>query len=698
MKNQFTIIKINFKEQLVLSSRILLFFISLSVFSSNKTFSQNTIHVNVESSSLCYPLHKHTKYLRVLKNDSIDPHIINKLNDFKHFELSQLEIDNEGKYDYWFLFSVKSKIYPMYLTLPNVQYYHLDLFNLVDNKLLPLSRGGIGLPASQKYLNISKEIFLLPKRSSDTSIYLLRANRLTYKSFGAEIYPIEALISTHYKVDFFEGILMGIILCVILHNLLMYFNSREKVYILLTIYMFFLLLQVSTYSGHFNAFISFESAKWNEVCYNLIPSLSAFFSFKFSQYFLDLKIMTQKWVKQIFLFFIWSFIISGVSAILCIPILNQLTILTSGFAVMFLLTVGIIRYKNNFKPAITYLIAYLPSFISVPYLLYYSMGNVEYHWFTHNNLLVSIVMQAVLFSLANAQKIKLLKETNELLLLGEKEQLEKMVNIRTSELQLEKRNVEGQKRVIEEKQIEIIDSINYAKRIQYALLAHDDFLSLHIPNNFVYFNPKDIVSGDFYWATKKDNKFYLAVCDSTGHGVPGAFMSLLNIGFLSEAINEKNIAKPNEVFNYVRQRLIDSLGKGEQKDGFDGILICIDRESKNITYSAANNKPILVSNQQIIELKSDRMPVGIGEKKENFNLYNINYTQGDYLYLYTDGYADQFGGPKGKKFKYKPLNELLLINHLKPEHEQKNILVNNFNNWRNNLEQVDDVLIIGIKL
>jgi serine phosphatase RsbU (regulator of sigma subunit) len=326
------------------------------------------------------------------------------------------------------------------------------------------------------------------------------------------------------------------------------------------------------------------------------------------------------------------------------------------------------------------------------------MGNVEYHWFTHNNLLVSIVMQAVLFSLANAQKIKLLKETNELLLLGEKEQLEKMVNIRTSELQLEKRNVEGQKRVIEEKQIEIIDSINYAKRIQYALLAHDNFLSLHIPNNFIYFNPKDIVSGDFYWATKKDNKFYLAVCDSTGHGVPGAFMSLLNIGFLSEAINEKNIAKPNEVFNYVRQRLIDSLGKGEQKDGFDGILICIDRESKNITYSAANNKPILVSNQQIIELKSDRMPVGIGEKKENFNLYNINYTQGDYLYLYTDGYADQFGGPKGKKFKYKPLNELLLINHLKPEHEQKNILVNNFNNWRNNLEQVDDVLIIGIKL
>jgi len=677
---------------------MMLFLMSCYVFISNNSFSQNTIPVNIESSSVCYPLHKHTKYLRVPKSDSLYINIVNRLGEFKYFELSQLEIDNEGKYDYWFLFSVKSKIYPMYLTLPNVQYYHLDLFNLVDGRLLPLSRGGIGLPISQKYLNLSKEIFLLPKRSSDTSTYLLRVNRLTFKSFGAEIYPMEALLSSHYKVDFFEGILMGIILCVVLHNLLMYFNSLEKVYGLLAIYMFFLLLQVATYSGHFNAFISFESVKWNEVCYNLIPSLSAFFSFKFSYYFLDLKKMHQKWVRNIYLSFTWMFIVSGIAAILCIPVLNQLTILTSVFAVIFLLSVGIIRYKNNFKPAITYLIAYIPSFLSVPYLLYYTMGNLEYHWFTHNNLLLSIVLQAVLFSLANAQKIKLLKEENEALLLVEKEQLESMVELRTSELQLEKINVEDQKKVIEEKQIEIIDSINYAKRIQYTLLAHTDFLKSNIPNHFVYFAPKDIVSGDFYWATKKDNKFYFAVCDSTGHGVPGAFMSLLNIGFLSEAINEKGIEKPNEVFNYVRQRLMDSLNREGQKDGFDGVLICIDLVSKIITYAAANNKPILVSEQEMTELKTDRMPVGIGERQEEFNLHTITYRPGDFLYLYTDGYADQFGGPKGKKFKYKPLNELILKNYLKPLDEQHYILESNFNAWRNNLEQVDDVLMVGIKL
>ena len=264
----------------------------------------------------------------------------------------------------------------------------------------------------------------------------------------------------------------------------------------------------------------------------------------------------------------------------------------------------------------------------------------------------------------------------------------------------QKKLVEDKNQIIEEKQKEIIDSINYAKRIQYSLLAHEDFLKAHIPNHFIYFNPKDIVSGDFYWATKKGNKFYFAVCDSTGHGVPGAFMSLLNIGYLSEAINEKGIDKPNEVFNYVRQRLIDNISKDGQKDGFDGILICMDSETDvmKITYTAANNKPLLINNGQVKELLTDRMPVGVGERKDDFNLYSIDAKQGDILYLYTDGYADQFGGEKGKKFKYKTLNELLLVNHAKEFNEQKELLKNKFETWRGNLEQVDDVCIVGIKL
>jgi serine phosphatase RsbU (regulator of sigma subunit) len=212
------------------------------------------------------------------------------------------------------------------------------------------------------------------------------------------------------------------------------------------------------------------------------------------------------------------------------------------------------------------------------------------------------------------------------------------------------------------------------------------------------FNPKDIVSGDFYWATKREHLFYLAICDSTGHGVPGAFMSLLNIGFLSEAINEKDIYEPHKVFDYVRDRLINSLGKEGQKDGFDGILLCINTITNTISYAAAHNEPILISNNTIIELEKDKMPVGIGERKENFNLYTVNASQGDTLYLYTDGYADQFGGPKGKKFKYKQLNDLLLSNSALALSEQSKILNSKFEEWKGNLEQVDDVCIIGIRI
>ena len=166
----------------------------------------------------------------------------------------------------------------------------------------------------------------------------------------------------------------------------------------------------------------------------------------------------------------------------------------------------------------------------------------------------------------------------------------------------QKEEVHRQKEIIEEHQKETIDSINYAKRIQYALLANNDLLKRNLNTHFVLFKPKDIVSGDFYWATEHNNKFYLAVCDCTGHGVPGAFMSLLNIGFLSEAIKEKNIEKPNEVFNYVRTRLIDSISSDGQQDGMDGILLCIDKTLNQISYAAANNEPILVSDNNIIEL------------------------------------------------------------------------------------------------
>lgn len=273
-----------------------------------------------------------------------------------------------------------------------------------------------------------------------------------------------------------------------------------------------------------------------------------------------------------------------------------------------------------------------------------------------------------------------------------------LLELKNTQLENANEEISHQKNIIEEKQKEIVDSINYAKKIQTALLASEEMLLENALNHFILFKPKDIVSGDFTWATKKDNYLYLACCDSTGHGVPGAFMSLLNIGFLSEAIKERNISEPGKIFDYVRDRLIETIGKDEQKDGFDGILICIDTQTQQITYSAAYNAPLLISNGQITNLQSDKMPVGKGIKEESFNTYNLFYQKGDLLYLYTDGYADQFGGGKGKKFKYKQLEDLLLNNGHLPLENQKTKFMDVFEKWKGNLEQVDDVCMVGIKL
>ncbi|MBN8694653.1 MAG: tetratricopeptide repeat protein [Bacteroidetes bacterium] len=261
----------------------------------------------------------------------------------------------------------------------------------------------------------------------------------------------------------------------------------------------------------------------------------------------------------------------------------------------------------------------------------------------------------------------------------------------------QKSEMEKQKNIVEEKQKEILDSINYAKRIQYALLAHSDFLQTALPQHFILFKPKDIVSGDFYWAIEHNHSIYVAVCDCTGHGVPGAFMSVLNIGFLNEAIKEKNITKPNEIFNYVRKKLIENLSQDEQKDGMDGVLLCIDKQNKKITYAAANNAPVFISHNSLKELDKDKMPVGKGIVEKPFTLYSLNYNEGDTLYIYTDGYADQFGGPKGKKFKYRQLNDMLLNLHTQSVSEQKNELEKTIASWKGELEQVDDLCIMGIK-
>lgn len=251
---------------------------------------------------------------------------------------------------------------------------------------------------------------------------------------------------------------------------------------------------------------------------------------------------------------------------------------------------------------------------------------------------------------------------------------------------------------IQQSSKEITDSIKYAKRIQHTLLANEELLKNNLSDYFILYKPKDIVSGDFYWATSKHDKFYLAACDSTGHGVPGAFMSLLNISFLNEAINERSLLEPNQICEHVRQKLIESISQDGGQDGMDGVLVCLDEENKKLSFAAAHNAPILIRENTLIEFEADKMPIGIGVNQNEFTQQTVDVQPGDLFYLYTDGYTDQFGGPKGKKFKYKQMKALLQSICNQPLVEQRKILDAIITDWKRDLEQTDDILIIGFKI
>lgn len=299
-------------------------------------------------------------------------------------------------------------------------------------------------------------------------------------------------------------------------------------------------------------------------------------------------------------------------------------------------------------------------------------------------------------------------------LIQEKERLEKIVEERTREVVLEKKIVEEQKHIIEAKHKEITDSINYAERIQKNFLATKDTLDKNLNEYFILFKPRNVVSGDFYWAENlSDGNFIIATADSTGHGVPGAIMSLLNTTSLEKAV--EHYTQPADILNHTRQTIIERLkrdgSKEGGKDGMDCSLIVLSPPTPEgrvkMLVACANNPVWIVRTQpspngdweRFLEIKPDKMPVGKHDKQNiPFTQYEIDLQKGDIIYSLTDGFPDQFGGDKGKKFMAKNLRELLVSNAHLPMQKQYEILEKTFVDWVGTLEQVDDVTVIGIKI
>lgn len=512
------------------------------------------------------------------------------------------------------------------------------------------------------------------------------------------------------KLTLWNGLFLGIMLLMILYNLFLFVTSKQTVYVHYVFYTLSAGLFVSLASGAANALPEIVRAI-HSFSLTLIPACFGVFGMIFTRKFLNTPTYFKRFDYWLYVLLPGSVITFLISLIdrqwggISIQILGGLFSIVSIYA-------GIKVWRAGYKPALYYVLGFGTYMICL--LVYILLGVVEVdtgdfapYWL----LMIGSATEAVILSFAIGDKLniatkeKLEADRDKLNALSENERiireqnvmLEKKVDERTAEIQL-------QKTVIEEKNKDILDSIHYAKRIQRALLASETLLNDNLPDHFVFYKPKDIVSGDFYWADKLDNgKFLMLTGDCTGHGVPGAFMSLLNISLLHEFSVGQKVHRPDLLLNRQRDAIIAALnppGSTEiSKDGMDCVLISLDFVNRKMQFACANNPLWIMRDGALIEYKGDKMPIGVHEgTSKPFALHEFDLRKGDIIYTFTDGFADQFGGPKGKKYKYSRLKGFLTSIAEKPAKHQLELLHQEFNAWRGELEQVDDILVIGIRI
>jgi len=298
------------------------------------------------------------------------------------------------------------------------------------------------------------------------------------------------------------------------------------------------------------------------------------------------------------------------------------------------------------------------------------------------------LITATISSLRSYQLLQMLEDYSQ--------SLEQMVEQRTLEVMLQKTQIEDQHE-------EIKSSITYAKRIQMAILPTEEYIKKVATKSFVLFKPKDIVSGDFYWFEIIPNhqtgakEVFAAVVDCTGHGVPGAMVSLIGYNGLQRCLNELNLREPNQILDALSAIVEESFSRSnsDMKDGMDISLIRVANDK--LTYAGANNSIYITRENQLIELKADRQPIGKYAYRKPFTLHTFDLMLNDTIYLFTDGYADQFGGPKNKKLKYSAFKELLIAQKNTNMNTQAENIFQFFENWRGSHEQIDDVCIMGLQ-
>lgn len=669
------------------------------------------------------------------------------------FQASKQEVLNYGysKSSFWLklVFKDTSKINQTHL----IQFAHpladsVSFYALKKGKIIKIIHTGGILPFNSREINDPTFLFELPVEYGETLTVYLNCRGKSSKQLPINVFSEKSFLETSRQQNTFLGLYVGFFLAMIFYNLFLYISLRKNSYLYYILCMSASLLLQLALSGNLHEF--FPSA-WIHIA-NLINlfwvGFSVYFGNQFAKDFLRVKHYAPKVLIPILIIDIVSILVMGGTLLsIYIPyLLNFLPLLSSILAlsiVFVLFPTGIYIWRKGFRPARFYTLAFTALFAGILIYTFRNLGIIPNNLFTTSAVKLGSVLEALLLSLGLADRVNIAEkekqeaQTETISALQEKESLisnqnkllEEKVTQRTQEISsknelLENQNEEiitknheiGKQRdslaqkseeltetldELKTKNQEVISSINYAQRIQNAMLPQPEEIKTILPHSFVLFKPKDIVSGDFYWLIKKENKIIVAVVDCTGHGVPGAFMSMIGNDLLNEIVGFRGITKPDLILNALHRGVRQVLRQEETQnnDGMDMSICVIDTQSGILEYAGAKSPLVYIQQGHLSFIRGDKLPIGgsQGPSTREYTKRILQIQEGDVLYLFSDGFADQFGGPNQKKFMIKHFRELLHSIHEKPIHQQKEILNKVLEDWKGKEKQVDDILVLGIK-
>ncbi len=648
-----------------------------------------------------------------------------------------------------------------------------ELYVFNNGNQIKYAKSGYFLQKNQKDIKteIGSKFKIHLKAHQEYQIYLRIQNISGYQpAFDLKLIEEVDFYSEVSIRNLVFGFIVGILWIMLFYNLLVYVYNRDLVYIYYSLYVLGMIFNIISTRGLFIEYVVPQFPKADPFVFIVATGLATASYFQFLRLFLNTKIDMPKWNKTL-LGIIWVNIITtiylvielllGFDVLLSINISNLLNLAVLLIGLVFV----IYLLKHRSSLALFFMIGTGFLVVGTVSSLVFIIGKIDIGINPTHLMNAGIVGQILFFSLGLGFKINLIEKAkvkmqddlieqlkrNEELKDQVNRELEDKIRERTKEIQLkndqlndyaqdlvDKNNllienneeinqqkeeiqaivemlretnekVVQQNREIEKVNQSITDSINSAKRIQSAMLPSENAFESNFVEHFIIYLPRDIVSGDFYWLRKIDKFIVIIAADSTGHGVPGAFVSMMGMAFLNEIVGNAETTQANQILDQLREHVKNALNQSESthklSDGMDLALCVIDVESKNLQFSGANNPLYIVrkskqlndNNHQLIHLKPDRQPIGAFIKEQPFTNHHFELQANDTLYLFSDGIIDQFGGEYSDKYKSQRFKKLLIEIQNQPLATQKELILEAYENWKGRIKQVDDIVVLGIK-